>query len=65
MASGFVCLQKEITLKAFKRGCHLIGDKIKALDEVKKVKIGTCHVLSKTNIHAYVGENNGYLSKKI
>ena len=42
-----VWLQKEISLKARKRGCYLITDEIENLDEIKQIKIGLCHILSK------------------
>ena len=38
--------QHEIKLPAMKRGCHIITDEINKLSDLKKVKIGLCHVLS-------------------
>ena len=38
--------QEEITLKKAKRGCHLITDEINKLADLKKIKIGICHVHS-------------------
>lgn len=42
-----VWFQQEIKLNAMKRGCHLITDKIEKISDLKKIKIGLCHVLSK------------------
>ena len=42
---GCVWYQKEITLPAKGRGCHLVTDNIvKAVPELNNVKIGTCHI---------------------
>ena len=46
---GTKWFQKEINVGARKRGCHLITDEIDKLSEIKKIKIGLCHVLSNEN----------------
>ena len=44
---GTVWYQREISLKPVKRGCHVITDEITDLSEIKKIKIGICHILCK------------------
>ena len=40
--------QKEITISAKKRGCHLIQDELLAkVPEIKSFKVGTVHVFSR------------------
>jgi len=39
--------QRELFIKPRRRGCHLITDEIEKLEEIKNIKIGLCHVLSK------------------
>jgi len=48
MAGTSVWFQREISLPQKKRGCHLVTSEIEKLPEIKKVKMGLCHVLSKS-----------------
>ena len=38
--------QEEITLKKAARGCHLITDEINKLSDMKKIRVGLCHIHS-------------------
>merc|ERR1711988_509347 len=57
--SGMVWFQKEITMPAMKRGCHLVNDHImKNLPELKTVKIGLLHLMIKrTSASLALNEN--------
>ncbi len=54
-----ISIQKEITLKAFPRGFHLITDQvISALEEIKQVKVGLLQVFIKhTSASLTINEN--------
>jgi len=43
--------QRELFIKPRRRGCHLITDEIEKLEDIKNIKIGLCHILSKHNFH--------------
>ncbi|XP_013418890.1 uncharacterized protein LOC106179709 [Lingula anatina] len=46
-AQGAVWYQREITLKAQKRGCHVITQEIQNIPELAKIRVGLAHILIK------------------
>ena len=48
VAANIMYFQQEITLKKAKRGCHLITDQIEKISDLKKIKVGLCHIHSKS-----------------
>ncbi len=54
-----IYIQKEIKLPTLKRGCHYITEHvIKAIPEIKKIKIGLCNIFLKhTSASLAINEN--------
>ncbi len=50
---GAVWVQKEISVPAMTKGCHLITEHIVgSIPELKDIKIGTCQLFGKQFIHS-------------
>ena len=50
--------QKEITISAKRRGCHLISDEfLSKVPEIKSIKVGIAHVFSKYGAENLLSQN--------